>query len=131
MKKILKHFIVPEVISIVLLLLFLMPLLIEDGAWGVYFFILLTICLSILNLIISTIFSFITLPKILTIGAIVLFCSIVCLLFYVDRMRPFNDDSFIGQNMTGIVMVLGVLIIQLLVSLYYIWDKMKKQLNEV
>jgi hypothetical protein len=119
-KNILKHFVVPEIILVALLLLFLMPLLIEDGAWGVYFFILLTICLSILNLIISTIFSFIKLPKILTIVVIVLFSSILCLLFYVDRTRPFSEDSFIGHNMTGIIMALGVLIIHLLVSLYYI-----------
>lgn len=131
-KYILKHFLVLEIIPIVILLVLFVPSLTKGQDFALFLFVLLIIYVSISNLIISTIFSFITISKILSVSAIILFLCIICFLFYldshyknyVDIARPFSEHSFIGHNIWEILIFLCLLINQLLVKFYdLIWDK--------
>ena len=134
-KYILKHFLVLEIIPIVILLMFFVPLLIKGQDFALFLFVLLIIYVSISNLIISTIFSFITISKVLSVSGIILFLCIICFLFYldshyknyVDRARPFSEHSFIGRNIWEILIFLCLIINELLMNFYYIiWINMKK-----
>ncbi|MDR7212234.1 hypothetical protein J2W48_004191 [Flavobacterium piscis] len=134
-KEIFRHFLLSELISILIALIFGFFLIGKDPLW-LFFFILgsYIFYISKWNLFLSFIFYYINenITKIISLISILILLLITIYLFsYRDYYQSLSLDkypnSFMRENIDNVLIFLSLIINQLSVKFYYIfWEKMKK-----